>query len=88
MENNSYIEFVKIQKVRVPLKKAIGKQRFINFVNNDENIYDYEDIFDFDNEEVVDEEHSYANNDCKLVVDDKILYEFVSPYRYSLLKIK
>lgn len=85
----SYIEFVKIQKIRIPLNKEITTQKFINFVNGDENIYDYDgDIFDFDNEEVVEEEHSYMNNDCKLVLNGKIRYEFKTPYQgFNLLKL-
>lgn len=91
MENNkeSYVEFVKTQKVRVPLKTALNKQKFINFVNCDENMFDYDgEIFDFDNEEVVDEDYSYANNACKLVIEGNVKYEFQSPYKYSILKIK
>lgn len=91
MENNkeSYVEFIRTQKVRVPLKTALGKQEFINFVNADENMFDYDgQIFDFDNEEVVDEDYSYANNDCKLVIEGNVKYEFKSPYKYSVLKIK
>ena len=87
MEN--YIEFIKIQKIKVPLKQQISVDRFIDFMNGDENIYDYDkQIFDFDNEEVIEEEHSYMNNDCKLVCDGKVQYAFNSPFvGYTLLKL-
>ena len=89
-QENRFIEFIRIQKVRVPLNKEIDNKQFINFMNGTQNIYDYDgEIFDFDNEEIVEEEHSYMNNECKLVIDGTTKYEFKSPYQgYNLLKIK
>jgi hypothetical protein len=85
----SYIEFTRVQQVRVPIKKNIKVYQFKDYMNGDENMYDDDDIFDFDNEEIVEEEHSFANHDCKLVVDDKMVYEFKSPYVLgTLFKIK
>lgn len=87
---NSYIEFVKIQKIRVPLNKKIETQKFIDCMNCRDNIYDYdEEYLDFDNEEVIEEEHSYMNNDCKLVINGKVVYQFKSPFQgYNLMKIR
>lgn len=85
----SYIEFTRVQQVRVPLKKKINTQQFIYYMNGEDNMFDDEDIFDFDNEEIVEEEYSFANHDCKLVVDDKMVYEFKSPWVIgTLFKIK
>lgn len=85
----SYIEFTRVQQVRVPLKKKINYQQFIYYMNGEDNMFDDEDIFDFDNEEIVEEEYSFANHDCKLVVDDKMVYEFKSPWVIgTLFKIK
>jgi len=82
----SYIEFTKVQKVRVPIKEEMCVNEFIDFMNGDSNIYDYEkELFDFDNEEVVEEEHSYMNNDCKLVCNDKVDFEYKSPYQGLVL---
>lgn len=85
----SYIEFTRVQQVRVPLKKKINTQEFIYYMNGEDNMFDDEDIFDFDNEEIVEEEYSFTNHDCKLVIDDKMVYEFKSPWVIgTLFKIK
>jgi len=85
----SYIEFTRVQQVRVPLKKDIEEFQFKRYVNGDDNMFDDEDIFDFDNEEIVEEEYSFANHDCKLVIDDKMVYGFKSPWVIgTLFKLK
>lgn len=86
---NNYIEFTRVQQVRVPLKKIIKVYQFKDYMNGDDNMFDDDDIFDYDNEEIVAEEYSFANHNCKLVVDDRVVFEFKSPYVIgTLFKIK
>ena len=57
-QENSFIECIRIQKVRVTLNKEIDKKQFINFMNGTENIFDSDGwIFDFDNEAIIDEDY-------------------------------
>ena len=75
----SYIEFTRVQQVKVPLTKEIDFQSFIDYMNGDSNMFD-DDSFDFDNEEVVEEDYSFANHRCKYVYEDDVRVFYASPY--------
>lgn len=59
------IQLTRKQKIEIPLKKT-DKNSILAvkalMLSQDENIFDHDDLFDFENEEVIDEDYSQEGN--------------------------
>jgi len=78
----TYIVITKTQKVKVPITPDFTINDFITKINNHE-LFD-EDNIDWDKEEIIDEDYSYALYESEVCTKDKI-YTFQGPYKIGTL---
>lgn len=78
MENTeNYIEITRVQKVQIPINDDFTLSDFCQVINENE-LFD-DDRIDWDNEEVIEEDYSYAVHESKFQKNGRS-YEFNSPY--------
>jgi hypothetical protein len=64
----NYIEFRRIQTVKVPIREGMN-WIFAHEAARSENMFDYGDVLDFENEDVIEEDYSYASEHYTIVFE-------------------
>ena len=75
------IVITRVQQVEIPVSDDFSIKDFCN-VLNDGDLFD-DDRLDWDKENVIEEDYSFAVHDSKLTTNGRT-YEFYSPYRIGI----
>ena len=71
----NYVEFQRVQTVRVPIEPGVDWIDARNVIKDGE-MFDH-DLFDFDKEEVIEEDYSHSDEKYRVVFDGQIKADFM-----------
>ena len=81
MNDKVTIRFWRLQEVEIPLQEGKTLEDLKNTIkeiqnDDDTSMFDYEDVFDFDKEEVINEDYSGNTDRFGISVDNKIINDY------------